>query len=112
MGEKSRFQKFLFYKYFYNNSKPLIITEGKIDILYIKAALKKLYKKYPELIRKIDDNKFEYNITFLNLLTRLSYFFGINTDGADTMKKIYNYYVNKEMIFPNYYDYFFAIRGV
>lgn len=38
---KNNIVAFLFFKYFYFNEKPLIITEGKTDILYIKAALKK-----------------------------------------------------------------------
>src|SRR5690625_5757469 len=49
------YQKFLFYKYFFANSKPLIVTEGKTDIAYLKAALKNLYNEYPKLVTKNSD---------------------------------------------------------
>ena len=82
-----QYQKFLFFKYFYANTKPLIVTEGKTDIVYLRAALKKYYKEYPELIKKQDDN-FEFQVTFLRRSSRLKYFLGIQKDGADTMKNI------------------------
>jgi len=49
------YQKFLFYKYFFANSKPLIVTEGKTDIAYLKAALKNRYNEYPKLVTKNTD---------------------------------------------------------
>ena len=64
-SREKEFQKFLFYKYFYMNSKPLVVTEGKTDIIYIKCALKKLYKDYPYLIEKKSDGKFEFKVSFL-----------------------------------------------
>lgn len=106
-GKEREYQKFLFYKYFYSNPKPLIITEGKTDILYLKAALKKLYSEYPDLIIKNTNKYFEYNISFLNRTKRLKYFLSIFEDGADTMKNIYKFYSNKgEKIYPNFIQYF------
>lgn len=102
-SREKQYQKFLFYKYFYSNSKPLIVTEGKTDISYIKAALKKEYKKYPELITK-RNNRFDFHISFLRKTRRLKYFFGLEQDGADSMKNIYNLYCCKNG-FPNIYDY-------
>ena len=90
-SREKEYQKFLFYKYFYANSKPLILTEGKTDILYIKAALKNLYSDYPKLIEKVN-NKFNFKISFLERSSRLEYFFGITKDGADSLMNIYNYY--------------------
>ena len=51
-GREKQYQKFLFYRYFFAHEKPVIVTEGKTDIKYIKAALKNLYTEYPELNRK------------------------------------------------------------
>ena len=90
-SREKEYQKFLFYKYFYANSKPLILTEGKTDILYIKAALKNLYIDYPKLIEKVN-NKFNFKISFLERSSRLEYFFGITKDGADSLINVYNYY--------------------
>lgn len=89
---EKQYQKFLFYKYFFNPSKPTIVTEGKTDIVHLKAALKKFYKDYPKLILRKDDGSFDFKITFLRRTKRLKYFLGIVEDGADTMKNIYNFY--------------------
>ena len=67
----------------------MIITEGKTDIIYIKAALKKLYKYYPELITLNEDGKYQYKISFLKKSKRLDYFLNIKKDVVDTLKNIY-----------------------
>ncbi|OFU79063.1 RNA-dependent DNA polymerase [Staphylococcus sp. HMSC10C03] len=111
-SREKEYQNFLFYKYFYANAKPLIVTEGKTDIRYLKAALKNLYKEYPDLIEK-NDNGFKFKISFLNRfsnkpkkITKLHYFLNIVSDGADAMKNIYNYYVDKDPSYPNFVEYF------
>ena len=98
---EKQYQKFLFYKYFYKPSMPIIITEGKTDILYLKAALKKYHLDFPKLI-SFENGSFKYNIHFLNKTKRLSYFLNIYIDGADTMKNIYNLYYGKNQ-YPNLY---------
>ena len=40
---EKKYQQFLFYKTFCINPKPLIITEGKTDILYLKSALRNMF---------------------------------------------------------------------
>lgn len=57
------YSKFLYYSTFIINEKPLIITEGKTDVIYIKSALKNLYKIYPDLIEK-KGGKFEFKVSF------------------------------------------------
>lgn len=64
-GREKEYQKFLFFKYFYANEKPLIVTEGKTDVIYLKAALKKMYRDYPELVTRDDKGGFHYNLSFL-----------------------------------------------
>lgn len=107
-SREKEFQKFLFYKYFYANSKPLIVTEGKTDIVYIKTALKKLYKEYPKLIEKKTDGKFEFKVSFLRRNKRIRFFFNMSLDGADAMKNIYNFYSENDdkKIYCNYFEYF------
>ncbi len=97
------YQKFLFYKYFYANERPLIITEGKTDIIYIKSALKKLYDVYPQLIKKNSDGSFCYKISFFHRTPRMKYFFNISMDGADTITKIHLFYSGNNKM-PNYYQ--------
>lgn len=63
-GREKQYQKFLFYKYFFAHESPIIVTEGKTDIRYIKAALKNLYAEYPELIEKTEEGLFKFKVTF------------------------------------------------
>ena len=112
-NREKQYQKFLFYRYFYDNPKPLIVTEGKTDIKYLRAALKKLYLEYPDLVTKDKRGKFDYKISFLHKTQRLAYFLNVCSDGADTMKNIYNYYCEgKEPSFPNYFAMFTRFGGV
>lgn len=109
-SREREYQKFLFYRYFVNRNKPMIITEGKTDVLYLKAALKKYYKEYPNLITK-NGEEYSYRISFLKRSKRLRYFFGIDKDGADTLINIVNFYkgrnnlVNYAKLFKEKYKY-------
>lgn len=113
-GRGEEYRKFLFYKYFYNNNKPLIVTEGKTDVLYLKAALKKLYVNYPQLVRKTNKGEFVFEISFLNKSKKLEYLLGISSDGADSMKNIYNFFSeikSQKNNLKDYYDYFRKMCG-
>lgn len=89
------YKKFLVYKIFLQNDSPLIITEGKSDVRYLKAALMNQYKNYSNLIYKQKD-EFVFKIKFLKRTNRLLYFFKLSLDGADTNINIYNIYENKD----------------
>ena len=95
-SREREYQKFLYYKNFFAHEKPLVVTEGKTDILYIKAALKSMYKGYPDLIEVKPDGSFNFKIRFLRKSKKLKYFFNLSVDGADTMKNIYGCYVEKK----------------
>lgn len=94
------YARFIFYKYFYMNSKPLIITEGKTDILYIKAALKNLVGSYKDLYNG------EFKINFLRRSKRFAFLLKISMDGADTIKNFYKNYYTKPVIKDLSFDYF------
>lgn len=91
-GREKQYQQFLFYRYFFAHEKPLIVTEGKTDVRYIKVALRSLYKEYPELIEKDSTGRFVYKVVFLKRTKRLRYFFNLSLDGADSMKNLYNFF--------------------
>lgn len=65
-GYQNLYKKFLYYKHFVNLSKPLIITEGKTDIIYLKCAIHSLAKSFPLLANIDKDGKIEECIHFLN----------------------------------------------
>ena len=101
---EKEYQKFIFYKYFFANQKPLIITEGKTDILYLKSSIKSLYVDFPDLIKKNSNDKFEFKVSFLRRTKRLEYFLNFVKDGADSIQNIYRFFVGREVV--NYSEYF------
>lgn len=109
-GREKEFKRFLFYKYFYGCSTPVIVTEDKTDVVYLKSALKALYNEYPKLISRTSDAQFVFKVSFFNRTKRLQYFLDIRLDGADTMQNIYKYFVDgkakENKRFPNYFKYF------
>lgn len=113
-GREKQYKKFLFYKYFFANGKPLIVTEGKTDIKYIKSGLKKLYKDYPNLVTKNSDGTFEYKVSFLKKTKRLKYFLGIEKDGGSSLKRISDYYSSSKKSHgptTNFIEYFKKLSG-
>ncbi|MEC6748610.1 retron Ec67 family RNA-directed DNA polymerase/endonuclease [Marinilactibacillus sp. XAAS-LB27] len=109
-AREKQYQQFLFCKYFFANEKPAIVTEGKTDIRYLKAALKKFHADYPNLVEKVD-SEYIFKITFLRRSKRLRYFFNFSLDGADAMKNLYNFFCDKDnKIYPNYLKYFNSIN--
>lgn len=90
-GIKKIFKTLLFLKYFVANTKPIVLCEGKTDIIYIKLAIKKIIEEYPLLANK-EDEKLNYHISFLKTDSK-------NIDevlelggGADKFKHLINTY--------------------
>lgn len=104
------YQKFLFYKYFIGNSKLTVITEGKTDGRYIKAALKRYHEDYPELIEQ-DSSGFKYNLFFLpHNNKRLRYFFGYLEGGGDDLLRLLSFFTDSDnALSRNYIKYFKSI---
>lgn len=111
-GRERQYQAFIFYKYLYAHTVPVIVTEGKTDIRYIKAALKSLYTKYPRLIQKDAEGNFIYNFSFFKRTKRWKFFFGISLDGADAMKILYHYHAGNGKKIPAYHSYFRQLSGL
>ena len=109
-GRERQYQAFMFYKYFFANDKPVIVTEGKTDIRYLKAALMSLHTKYPQLIEKDKKGQFIYKFSFFRRSKRWKYFFDVSLDGADAMKILYRYHVGNKRI-PSYLNFFCQLSG-
>lgn len=108
-ARERQYQSFLFYKYFFANEKPLILTEGKTDILYLKAAMKALCTDYPKLIA-LDGNGFQFRVSFFRRSRRMQYFFGMSQDGADAIRALYQYFIPGKNT-PNYLEHFRKLCG-
>jgi RNA-directed DNA polymerase len=59
------YARFLFYKNFVALKAPLIVTEGKTDPIYLRAAIKKLVAYHPGLC-KVVEGKFSTSVRFMN----------------------------------------------
>ena len=59
------YKDLLFFKNFIVSTKPVIITEGLTDRIYIKLSLKKFIDDYPSLITKTQD-KINYKLCLLD----------------------------------------------
>lgn len=106
-SREREYSLFIFYKYFCVHNRPVIITEGKTDIRYLKAALKKMYAAYPNLISRDKNGKFEFKISFFNRSKKVQYFLGVPRDGGDGLKNIYQLFFDNQY---NYYKYFSDLR--
>jgi retron-type reverse transcriptase len=57
--------KFLFHENFIATDKPVILTEGKTDAVYLKCAIRQLPAFHPRL-GKLSDKQFSTTVRFLN----------------------------------------------
>ncbi|MGT2751027.1 retron Ec67 family RNA-directed DNA polymerase/endonuclease [Streptococcus orisasini] len=113
-AKEKTFQRFLFYKNFYGAEKPVLITEGKTDVRYIRAALKKLYNNFPKLIT-IEEGKVDYKITFFKKSDTFEKYLDLNKHGGSIFEKIWNLYCDNQIFkkknFNNVYNYFKRINS-
>lgn len=86
------FSDFLFYINFFNNSKPIIISEGKTDNIYLKCAIESLGSKYPNLV-SYDASKKSYksNIYFFKNTSKTRFLLELY-GGADHIVNFINSY--------------------
>ena len=89
------YRDFLFYKHFFSMEMPVIVCEGKTDIIYLKCALKQLASIYNEFI-EISDDGTNYKIKFLNFTKSLRDVFAISTgtSGLNHLIEIYEQSIN------------------
>ncbi len=69
-GVTKLYKEFLLYKHFFALNKPLIVCEGKTDIIYLRSALRNLCSEYPNLIKN-DSGKFSFQVRFLTFSKQL-----------------------------------------
>jgi RNA-directed DNA polymerase len=64
-GARKLYRRFLFYKHFVRLDRPLIICEGKTDIVHLKLAVRKLAPKYP-LLAEVVGGTFQRRFSFFS----------------------------------------------
>jgi retron-type reverse transcriptase len=87
----SIYRKFLFYKTFLMTEKPVVFTEGKTDVVYLKCALMNMSEIYPGLIG-FNDNKYSFNINIIRTSKIFRDIFSIS-EGTSGLKNLMEYFV-------------------
>lgn len=59
------YRRFLFYKHCVALQKPLVITEGKTDAVYLRAAIKRRTQFHPKL-GQLNQDSFEFAVRFFS----------------------------------------------
>lgn len=88
------YREFLFYRHFFAIKRPLIICEGKTDIIYLQCALKQLRDAYGEFV-EVSESSVSYKLGFLNLSRNLKDVFAISagTPGLAAIMDMYKLYM-------------------
>lgn len=85
-GREKTFSKFLFYRLFYANELPTILTEGKTDNVYLKAAIQMLASSFPKLAtEKTTSSPYKLLLRFVEYTKRTRYLLELS-GGADYLK--------------------------
>ncbi len=91
-SREDTFSKFLFYRFFYASELPTILTEGKTDNVYLKAAIHRLASSYPELaLEKKGDSPYKLLTRFVEYNERTKYLLELY-GGADYLKDFVIHY--------------------
>lgn len=86
------YSRFLFYKNFYANEYPTILTEGKTDNIYLKSALFELQRYYPDLIKDQSvGGSYRPNLRFPNLNGRMMYFLDLGSGATPFLRFVKRY---------------------
>ncbi len=56
------YQRFLFYRHFYSSEVPVILCEGKTDIIYLKFAFQAMRKEFSEFYSESPDKKIQKHV--------------------------------------------------
>ena len=85
-GREKTFSQFLFYRLFYGNEKPTILTEGKTDNVYLKTAINMLAPAFPDLANaKTPKTPYELLLRFVKYSERTRFLLELH-GGADYLK--------------------------
>lgn len=65
VGFEKLYKRFLVYKFFVSSDLPVLVTEGKTDIVYLSCAMRSLEKDYPLLVMN-EDGRVEKLVRFIH----------------------------------------------
>lgn len=95
-GREKTFSRFLYYRWFYGNTQPTILCEGKTDNIYLESAINILVDNYPKLAtKKTKDNAYKLSIRFMKYSGRTHFLMGLNGGGTGSLKNFLNKFDDK-----------------
>jgi len=89
-GITALYRRFLYFKYLYVLEKPLLICEGKTDVIYLRCAIDQLAKSFP-LLASVEDDKIELQVDLFNNHGRVMELWELGT-GASFLAKLIDSY--------------------
>ena len=95
------YKQFLFYKLFYANKFPAILTEGKTDIIHLKAAIQMLASNFPKLAKVASTGApYQLLLHFIKYTGKTEFFLNLYKDGGvDCLKEFIS---NYSVLFSHY----------
>lgn len=99
--DKTVFKFYTFTK-FVNNSRPLLICEGKTDYIYLGEAIRLLATSLPPEIASISNGNLERNVGFFNYTEAIKEIYGLE-GGIPQLKILIEKYEAITDSFPNHY---------
>jgi len=107
-GPVKLYRQFLFFKYFVASELPVLVTEGKTDITYLRVAIKALQTTFPSLA-EIKDKEIDLNVRFLQASSTNQQLLNLGTgftgmisyiQGYDNLLKAYKFLpLNSPVVF-------------
>lgn len=95
------YQRFLFYMMFHENQFPVILTEGKTDIIHLKAAINALSSKFPLLTLR-QNGKNEYSLHFIKYTKKTEFFLRLYENNG--CAGLFSFIKNYDSFFSYYRD--------
>lgn len=93
-NREKTFSQFLFYQLFYANETPTILTEGKTDNTYLKAAIHMLAASFPDLAKvKTATTPYELLVRFVKYSSRTKFLLELY-GGTPYLKEFVSEYKN------------------
>lgn len=87
------YERFLMYRDFLANSKPIILCEGKTDKVYLQGAIRRLCPKHPKLISMDSAGRYRYKVKFFNFSYTSQRILDLS-GGADAVKSFIIRYID------------------
>lgn len=99
-GNESIYLRFLLYKLFFANPKPMIICEGKTDNIYLANAIHSLHTTFPQLIKLDAQGKRVLDVQIFKYAdTSTGKILGNESGGAPGLSKLIQRYVAESRFF-------------